>query len=257
MESVAKHYASELDAQFRTLNHFVNHAGEIGRAHETFLRGILARFLPDDLKLGSGFVASPEWISRQQDILIYKRDFTKLFQVGECVVVDHDAFVGTIEVKTQIKSLKSFKETVEILAELKEKIRHRGVHALYAWDAVSVDKALEALWAFVRKDPTKRFDSMPDVVYVRGKYLLMANRDGNRESPPFFSWQIGEPGITEGQFLLGLVSSIWRFGLSQHLPWWLLNRHKHLGMFPSNPEPVPWPHDLQEAVMADLKTEKK
>lgn len=96
MERIAEHYACELDAQFRTLNHFAAHAGEIGRAHETFLRGVLRRFLPEDLRLGTGFVASPNWTSRQQDILIYKRDFTKLFEVGDCVVIDHDAFVGAI-----------------------------------------------------------------------------------------------------------------------------------------------------------------
>jgi len=77
MERVADHYAGELDAQFRTLNHFAAHAGEIGRAHETFLRGVLLRFLPEDLRLGTGFVASPEWTSRQQDILIYRRDYTR------------------------------------------------------------------------------------------------------------------------------------------------------------------------------------
>jgi hypothetical protein len=60
MEKVAEHYAGELNAQFRTLNHFVAHAGEIGRAHETFLREILSRFLPKDIKIGSGFVATPK-----------------------------------------------------------------------------------------------------------------------------------------------------------------------------------------------------
>ena len=42
MQNVAEHYPSEVTAQFRTLNHFVGHSGEIGRAYETFLRGILA-----------------------------------------------------------------------------------------------------------------------------------------------------------------------------------------------------------------------
>ena len=77
MEGVAENYANELDAQFRTLNNFVSHGGEIGRAHEYYLRGVLSRFLPDNLCLGSGFIASPNWTSRQQDILIYKRDFLK------------------------------------------------------------------------------------------------------------------------------------------------------------------------------------
>jgi hypothetical protein len=118
MERIAGHYAGELDAQFRTLNHFANHAGEIGRAHETFLRGVLSRFLPDDLRLGTGFVVSPTWTSRQQDILIYKRDFTRLFEVGDCVVIDHEAFVGTVEVKTDLGSSDSLAEAVELISDL-------------------------------------------------------------------------------------------------------------------------------------------
>ncbi|MCD4653685.1 hypothetical protein K8T06_07085 [bacterium] len=57
---IANHYAEELDAQFRTLNNFVQYAGEIGRAHETYLRGVIARFLPEKCKVGTGFIASSE-----------------------------------------------------------------------------------------------------------------------------------------------------------------------------------------------------
>ena len=104
MENVAEHYANELDAKFRTLNHFVSHAGEIGRAHETFIRGILTRFLPLDTRVSSGFVASPNWTSRQQDILIHSSKYSTLFEVGDCMVIDHKSFIGAIEIKTKINS---------------------------------------------------------------------------------------------------------------------------------------------------------
>jgi hypothetical protein len=161
MENVADNYACELDAQFRTLNHFANHAGEIGRAHENFLRGILSRFLPDNVNLSSGFVAAPKWTSRQQDILIHKAGYSTLFNVGDCSVIDHRAFVGSIEVKTNINSSKAFFEAVETQAEFKNQI-HRGLHALYAWEAISIGKTLEAIWNFVRSNPTKNFDLMPN-----------------------------------------------------------------------------------------------
>ena len=41
---LADRYSEELTAQFRTLNFFAEHAGEIGRAHETYLRDMIGRF---------------------------------------------------------------------------------------------------------------------------------------------------------------------------------------------------------------------
>lgn len=252
MQNIAEHYASELNAQFRTLNHFVGHAGEIGRAHETFLRGILARFLPEDIRVSSGFVASPNWISRQQDILLHKRDFSTLFEVGECTVIDHQAFVGAIEVKTHLASSKKFREAVKAQAQLREQMRHSGLYAIYAWNSVSYDTALDTLWDFVRAAPTKNYDLMPDVVCVRGQYLLMANRDGDRQSPPYHVWYVEESGITEGQALLGLVASVWKFGLTTVLPWWLLSWHEHMGMVAGKSREVQWPENLKNSVMIDI-----
>ncbi len=246
MENVAEHYANELNAQFRTLNHFVSHAGEIGRAHESFLSSVLARFLPGDVKLATGFVASPQWTSRQQDILIYKRDFTTFLEVGDCTVIDHQAFIGAIEVKTQLDSSRALRDAIDAQAEFRHQMRHRGLYAIYAWEAISLEATLDALWNFVRAAPTKNCDWMPDVVYVRGKYFLRANRDGHRESPPYHVWHIRDGGITEGQALLGLVASVWRFGQTTQLPWWLLSWHEHLGLVAGKSQEVLWPNDLKE-----------
>jgi hypothetical protein len=254
MESIAEHFASELNAQFRTLNHFVGHAGEIGRAHETFLRGVLARFLPGHIQISSGFVASPKWTSRQQDILIHRRDFTTLLEVGDCTVIDHEAFVGTIEVKTDLASAGAFRDAVESQAEFRHSMRHSGLHGIYAWDGVSFDTTLNALWDFVRVNPTKHCHSMPDLVYVRGKYLLMANHEGCRESSPYHVWHVGQGGITEGQALLGVVASVWRFGLQEVFPWWLLSWHARLGMVAHMLEDVTWPGDLRDRIVANPAT---
>lgn len=71
IRQLAGRYSDELTAQFRTLNLFVGHAGEIGRAHEVFLRGALERFLPRRFACGSGFIASADHVSTQQDIIVY------------------------------------------------------------------------------------------------------------------------------------------------------------------------------------------
>src|SRR5256885_1232442 len=100
MKELADRYAAELTAQFQTLNLFAQHAGEIGRAHEVFLRTILQRFLPGALRCGTGFVANATDVSRQQDIIIYDPNaLPLLFEVGDCLVVDAEAVAGTVEVK--------------------------------------------------------------------------------------------------------------------------------------------------------------
>jgi len=250
MEGVAKNFAYELDAQFRTLNNFVSHGGEIGRAHEYYLRGVLARFLPDNLQLGSGFIASPKWTSRQQDILIYKDGFTPLFKVGDCVVIDYNALVGTVEVKTNINSSSNLVKALERISEVEGVYRNHGLRALYAWDGLRLNTALKALWQFVRKDPTNLSSQLPHLIYVRGKYLLIKN-DDDKTSPPFFLWEICEKGLTEGQALLGLVHAVWQFGgLHQSLfPWWLLSWHNYYGHIPAKAEQIQWPSDLEQIIM--------
>ncbi len=254
MEGAAEHCANELDAQFRTLNNFVSQAGEVGRAHEYYLRGVLSRFLPDSIRIGSGFIASPKWTSKQQDILIYQRDLTTLFQVGDCLVVDYNALVGTIEVKTNLDSSNKWIESLRLIAELEGRYRSNcRLRALYAWDGLDLETALSAIWQFVEKDPDHHLCGLPHVIYVRGKYLLVANKEISWSQPPFFLWPVGQGGISEGQALLGLVSSIWKFGLSElspplRLPWWLLSWHDYHGHLPAEAKPVPWPPNLSPTV---------
>jgi len=249
MEGVAENYANELDAQFRTLNNFVSHAGEIGRAHEYYLRGVLARFLPESLKLGSGFIVSPNWTSRQQDILIYSNDFTTFFKVGDCVVIDYKALVGTVEVKTDIDSATKLMEALESISEIEGRYRNSGLRALYAWNGLELETFLEALWQFVTKDPTNLSSKLPHLIYIRGKYLLMTNVNKVEEQFPFSLWRIGKEGLTEGQALLGLVYAVWRFGYFSLAPWWLRSWHDYYGHIPAKAEQIQWPLDLAQILI--------
>jgi hypothetical protein len=251
IEGVAENYANELDAQFQTLNNFVGHGGEIGRAHEYYLRGVLARFLPDDLCLGSGFIASPNWTSRQQDILIYRRDYTTLFKVGDCVVVDYEALVGTIEVKTNVDSSNKFLEALETISEVVGRYRNPRFRALYAWDGIKLDTTLETLWKFVREDPTNRAIKLPNLIYIRGQFLLIANENMHKIPSPFSLWRIDQGELTDGQALLGLVASVWRFGLPELNPWWLISWHDYHGHLPAKAEQIQWPPDLMKILVND------
>jgi hypothetical protein len=246
---IATHYAAELDAQFRTLNYFIVNSGEVGRAHETFLREVLRRFLPHSINLGSGFVAAETWTSRQQDILIYRRDGSVLLSVGDCVVVgDRDALIGSIEVKTRLKSPKRFSDCCAAMADLRE--RTGAFHALYVWDSAKCETALKGVWQYVRADPDRRRTTIPHVIYGKGKYLLMkppvARADDPRSSAPYLRWQISEDGFTEGRALLGLVAAVFSLGSRPPgLPWWLKDDWDlHGGTAKDAGEPVTWPVDL-------------
>jgi hypothetical protein len=175
-------------------------------------------------------------------------------QVGDCMVIDHQAFIGAIEVKTNIGSSNEFKKALIAQADFKEQMRHQGLFAIYAWKGISFNKAIETLWNFVREAPTKNYDTMPEVVYVRGKYFLRANRTSDRQSPPYQLWHISEDRsckdcITEGQALLGLIASVWKFGKDTLLPWWLLAWHDQLGTVAGKSQDIPWPDDLKASIM--------
>ena len=48
-----------------------------------------------------------------------------------------------------------------------------------------------------------------------------------------------------------LVGAVWRFGLSEVFPWWLLSWHHHIGTVHSKYEYIEWPSDLKDSVMSD------
>ena len=245
MRNLAEHYANELNAQFRTLNQFVKHAGEIGRVHEAFLRGILKRFLPSNISIGSGFIASPNWTSRQQDIIIYENQPPVLLKSGDCMVIDHESVVGTIEVKTKIANSKKLIETIEIQSELKKGIKQPALFAIYAWEGINYNTAIKAIWNYIRKETEFDYDILPDVIYMRGKYLLKMNNEKERNTYPYSVLHIRKNKVTEGDALLGLVTSLWDFSFNHPIPWWLLSQHEHLGLVAGKMKKVAWPNDLK------------
>ena len=252
MLQLAERYGDELTAQFRTLNFFVEHAGEIGRAHETYLRGIIDRFLPAKCATGTGFIVSDTWASTQQDIIIYnQQDFPTLFKVGDCVVVDSNAVAAVIEVKTQLKSKKDFLEAYKKSADFYKQIRSSRFVGLFIWDGLSLKLALSAIWDYVRDDPLINLHHLPNAIYIRSRYLLIRNRDGRRGTPPFRLFKISKDGISEGQALLTLMTEIWMGGVQgiAKWPWWLEDWwHK----VPEFEELVPWPSDLKQIINDSL-----
>lgn len=253
MLQLADRYAEELSAQFRTLNYFVEHAGEIGRAHESYLRAIIKRFLPGSSEIGTGFIVSDKWASSQQDIIIYdKLDYPQLFQVGDCVVVDFNAVSATLEVKTKLDNKDDFLTTYRKLAEFYKQIGGSRFVGLYVWDGLSVETALSVIWGYIRENPLENLHNLPNLIYIRSRYLILTNQDGRRETPPFRVFEISQTGISEGQALLTMMVEIWSAGYGNlpDWPWWLSAWWRKL---PDLQKLIPWPADLQEVFDAALK----
>ncbi|CAG1016532.1 hypothetical protein ANAEL_05674 [Anaerolineales bacterium] len=249
---LAERYSDELTAQFRTLNFFAEHAGEIGRAHETYLRGMIGRFLPAKCSIGTGFIVSNKWSSTQQDIIIYnQQDFPVLLKVGDCVVVDTDAVAAVLEVKTRLKSKKDFLDAYKKSADFYKQIRSSRFVGLFIWDGPSVNLALSTIWDYVREDPLQNLHYLPNAIYIRSKFLLILNQDGRRETPPFRIFKISKKGISEGQALLTLMTEIWMGGVQgiAKWPWWLEDWWRKV---PEFEELVPWPSDLQQVINDSL-----
>jgi hypothetical protein len=254
MFSLAERYADELTAQFRTLNFFVKHAGEIGGAHETYLKGVISRFLPPSFAIGTGFIAAPDWISSQQDIILYKQlDLPTLFKVGECIVVDYESVIGAIEVKTQLNDTNKFIEAYKKLVKLSKDFNSTRFTGLFIWDGLSLETTLSVIWDYIRENPTGIWNRLPNLIYVRSRYLLLLNESGDRRDPPFRVLHISEESslsegiITEGLALISLISEIWnvRGQLYAKRPWWLMDWWR---VMPQIEQSVFWPEDIANAI---------
>lgn len=252
MLRLSDRYVDELSAQFRTLNFFAEHAGEIGRAHEHYLREVLSRFFPTKYSIGSGFVISNEQTSSQQDIIIYdQHEYPLLFKAGDCIVVDEDAVIVLLEVKTRLNSQHDFRDAYTKAANLYRSYNGRIFVGIFTWEGINLDTALSTIWDYIRQNPLDNFQYLPNAVYVRGKYLLSINLDGRRETPPLRLLKIDNS--SEGKAFLALIVKMWDSraqGFSKR-PWWLTNWWREL---PKLEQLVSWPSDLERIMLDSLNT---
>jgi hypothetical protein len=232
------------------LNLFAQHAGEIGRSHEVFLRSILSRFLPSKLRCGTGFVASRDDVSHQQDIIIFDpQTLPLLFEVGDCLVCDAEAVAATIEVKTDLASSSDFGHAISQLR--KKGGHHFGFKGLYAWDGLALDSAIDCYWKVFEEQGRIDTGWLPSAVYVRERYLILPNYDGRLDTAPLRVLELGAEHHPEGWGLLSLVEYLWTDGLGHHArrPWWVDEwRRKTAERF----QLIDWPDRLRPKMLDEL-----
>lgn len=87
------------------LAELISHPGERGRARETTLKEFLRQLVPQGFGVGDGFVIDVHGnSSRQQDVVIYRRDYHPIFLVGGVTYYPVEAVAACIEVKSRLDS---------------------------------------------------------------------------------------------------------------------------------------------------------
>jgi hypothetical protein len=140
----------ELDVIQNRVRYLISDANwvEDGRYKEAILRGVLKRFLPKTVSLGTGFVidtqAIEKKISNQIDIIIYDNSVPVLFNEGDFIVTTPDNVLGIIEVKTRIKS----NDIISIMKKANENgylLKPHTFNGIFAYNANITENFLDRI----------------------------------------------------------------------------------------------------------------
>jgi hypothetical protein len=115
------------------------HWGEEGRYKEEILKKTLRKFLPNNVSVGSGFVATVDGISKQLDIIIYDNHQPLLFSEGDFIITTPSNVLGIIEVKSRLtptslrEAINKYDQSSEILSQNNQNER-RIFHGLFSFE---------------------------------------------------------------------------------------------------------------------------
>lgn len=105
----------------------IDHPGENGRAREEAVRRFLAEVLPPDFGIDTGFVIDAiGGISRQVDVVIYRKGRYPVLDVGGVKHFMVESVAAVIEVKAQIGSKKLLRDALNNVGSVKALDRTNG-----------------------------------------------------------------------------------------------------------------------------------
>jgi len=112
-----KSTVEELLAVKDRVRNLINHWGEEGRYKEAVLKSVIKRFLPEQFKIGTGFIVQQtedrgvHRSSKQIDLIVYNTSYPVLFREGDFVILTPDAVHAIIEVKANLSN-QNFKDVL-------------------------------------------------------------------------------------------------------------------------------------------------
>lgn len=170
-----------------------SHWGEEGKYKEILLKKIIQHYLPQDLSIGTGFIATKtnESISTtsQIDLILYQNSYPPLFREEDFVILHPEPVCAIIEVKTNIRNSKkdleeilekASRNAIEVLQNKKEP--YSPVHffnGIFSYDTEMNHKAvLEAYknhWDVILNDP--EIDTLRNIMVHGAVNHMCLNQD--------------------------------------------------------------------------------
>ncbi|MFJ6427514.1 DUF6602 domain-containing protein [Microbacterium maritypicum] len=124
-QRIIEAHAAEAIERMRTAA-LVTHPGERGTAREEILRQYLVEIVPRGFDVATGFVIDCHGAqSRQQDLIVVRRDYHPRFQVGGAHFFPVEAVAAVIEVKSSL-TRSTLKHAVENARSVKSLDRSGG-----------------------------------------------------------------------------------------------------------------------------------
>lgn len=147
--NIASYYRSlttELESLKDRVRNFIegNHWLTDGEWKESVLRALLARKLPETIRVGRGFILTQNGPSTQCDILLYDASAPILFREGELVFLTADVVRGVIEVKSRTTT-QVLDSALDKFSEIGRKMgsqRARCFFALFSYESAVRDHAV-------------------------------------------------------------------------------------------------------------------
>ena len=172
MDELYESIAKEMHAKKNRVRNIIgdSHWGEEGKYKEILLKKIIQHYLPQDLSIGTGFIATKtnESISTtsQIDLILYQNSYPPLFREEDFVILHPEPICAIIEVKTNIRNSKkdleellekASRNAIEVLRNKKQRHPVHFFNGIFSYDTEMNHKAvLEAYknhWDVILNDP--------------------------------------------------------------------------------------------------------
>lgn len=184
-----------------------HHWGEDGRYKEIILKDCIRGKLPDNVKIGTGFVfENKNNISSQIDIIVYRPEIPTLFQKDDFVILPPKAVLGIIEVKTKLNS----NNIEETFRKCHENGRIIGNHIFNGIFSFEEGFMLTNNLADSIKDNCERYAGYINNVAFSSDYFMkywVNGQPNNEEGCKYKIYKINE--LSFGYFISNLIEDVY------------------------------------------------
>lgn len=157
----------------------IQHPGESGRAREMIITAYLRKLIPEEYGIDTGFVFDTRGqISRQIDLVIYRRGYYPVFQIGGIKHFMIESVVAIIENKASITAREKLFGALENIRSVKALDRANGgtnytVVGGQVGPSVNMDEFRHQVFGVIATEKSLGQDSLKDVLLD----FLRTNRD--------------------------------------------------------------------------------